>query len=55
MAAEKTKIERIAFNTRINPELIRRLKYLAADKGKPLNHLIEEALELLLNKYKKKK
>jgi hypothetical protein len=39
--------------TSIETELIRKLKYLAADTGKPLNELHEEAIQDLLKKYEK--
>jgi hypothetical protein len=40
--------------TSIETELIKKLKYLAVDREKPLNELFEEAIELLLKKYEKK-
>lgn len=39
--------------TSIETELIKKLKYLAADTERPLNELFEEAIELLLKKYEK--
>ena len=39
--------------TSIEAELIRKLKYLAADTGKPLNELHEEALQDLLKKFER--
>jgi predicted HicB family RNase H-like nuclease len=53
MASKKSEIKREVFSTRINPALIKELKYLAVDKNKPLNHLIEEAIEGLLKKHKR--
>lgn len=38
----------------IEIELIKRLKYLHADTGRPLNDLLEEAIKDLLKKYEKK-
>ena len=38
----------------IEIELIKKLKYLAADTEKPLNNLLEEAIRDLLKKYEKK-
>jgi len=38
----------------IKIDLIKKLKYLAADTERPLNSLIEEAIQDLLKKYKKK-
>ena len=40
--------------TTIETELIKKLKYLAVDTGKPLNELFEEAIQDLLKKYEKK-
>ena len=37
----------------IETELIKRLKYLHADTGRPLNDLLEEAIQDLLKKYEK--
>ena len=42
------------FTTRIETELIRRLKHLHADTDRPLNDLLEEAIKLLLKKHEKK-
>jgi len=53
MARPKNDIERRVFSTRLSVDLIKRLKYLAADRDVPLNRLIEEAVESLLKKYKK--
>ena len=39
--------------TSIKEELIKQIKYLAVDTGKPLNELYEEALRDLLKKYGK--
>ena len=36
------------FTTRIDKELLRKLKILAVNKEKPANELIEEALKYLL-------
>ena len=38
----------------IETDLIKRLKYLAADTEKPLNQLLEEAIKDLLIKYEKR-
>jgi hypothetical protein len=40
--------------TSIDTDLIRRLKYLAADTDRPMNELHEEAIKDLLKKYEKK-
>jgi predicted transcriptional regulator len=38
----------------IEIELIKKLKYLAADSERPVNSLLEEAIQDLLKKYEKK-
>jgi len=38
----------------IETDLIKRLKYLAADTEKPLNQLLEEAIQDLLTKHEKR-
>lgn len=43
------------FTTRLNKELLRKLKILAVNEEKPASELIEEALLDLLKKYEKKK
>ena len=48
-------MDRKMFTTRIESELIRRLKYLSADTERNLNDLLEEAIRILLKKYKKTK
>ncbi len=40
--------------TSIKTDLIKKIKYLAVDTGKPLNELYEEAIRELLKKYEKK-
>jgi predicted transcriptional regulator len=55
MVRPKGKIERAVFSTRLNPEHIKKLKYLAVDVNRSLNDLIEEAIEDLLKKYPGKK
>jgi predicted transcriptional regulator len=42
--------ERIVFSTKIDRELIKRLKHLAVDMDQKLNDLIEEALREFLKK-----
>ena len=41
--------------TSIESELIKKLKYLAVDREKPLNELFEEAIQDLLKKHEKKR
>ena len=43
------------FSTRIDEERLKALKHLAVDLDKSLGVLLEEAIEDLLKKYKKKK
>jgi len=43
------------FSTRINEDCLKALKHLAVDLDKSLGVLLEEAIEDLLKKYKKKK
>ena len=43
------------FSTRINEDRLKALKHLAVDLDKSLGVLLEEAIEDLLKKYKKKR
>jgi len=43
------------FSTRIDEDLIKQLKHLAVDTGKPVFELLEEAIADLIKKYKVKK
>ena len=43
------------FSTRIDADKLKALKHLAVDLDKSLGVLLEEAIEDLLNKYKRKK
>ena len=49
------KKNRKPYNNMINAELMRKLKILAAKQGKKNNDLLEEAIQDLLTKYRKKK
>ena len=51
----KDDIEREVFSTRVNPESIKKLKYLAVDTKRPLYSLLEEAIDLLVKKHRKGK
>ena len=42
------------FSTRINDDRLKALKHLAVDTDKSLGTLLEEAIEDLIKKYKKK-
>ena len=48
-----TKKERTHYNTTLDVNLLKRLKFLSIELNKRHNDLIEEAIELLLNKYEK--
>jgi predicted transcriptional regulator len=45
---------RKTITTSIETDLVKRLKYLAADTDRALNDLLEEAIKLLFDKYEKK-
>lgn len=45
---------RESFSTRLDSDLIKELKHLAVDKGKSLNEVLEEAIEMLLKQRKPK-
>ena len=51
---KKPEVKREVFSTRINPLLIKKLKYLGVDESKPLNTLLEESIEMLLKSRGKK-
>lgn len=46
--------EKKMFTTRIDPDILKRLKHLAVDVEIPISDLTEEALQDLLKKYEKK-
>ena len=46
--------ERKVFSTRLDQDLIKKLKHLAVDEARALNDLLEEAIQALLKKYKSK-
>lgn len=52
---KKSETKREVFSTRIDSELLKKVRHLGVDEKKPLNLLLEEALELLLKKYSKGK
>ncbi|UCD87951.1 MAG: hypothetical protein JSV01_09515 [Desulfobacterales bacterium] len=43
------------FTTRLNVQILKRAKKLAIDLDRPLNAVLEEALQDLLKKYEKRK
>ncbi len=42
------------FSTRVDDDLIRKLKHLSIDADKSIGNLLDEAIEDLLKKYEKK-
>ena len=48
------KEERVHYTTTLKVNLLKRLKYLAIEKNKRHNDLLEEAIQDLLKKYKNK-
>lgn len=53
MARPKNDIERVQTGIRLQPDLLKALKHLSVDLNRPLNVLVEEAIEDLLTKYGK--
>ena len=47
-------MDRKAVTFRIDPEIVKRMKYLALDQDKTLTDLLLEAIQDLLKKYEKK-
>ncbi|QWR76970.1 hypothetical protein [Candidatus Magnetomonas plexicatena] len=52
---KKEPVVREILSTRVRPELIKKMKFLCVEENKRMNQLFEEAIELLLNEYKRKK
>ena len=50
----KSKAPPKMFSTRIDPELLKKLKHLSVDLEKPISELVEEAIENLVKKHKNK-
>jgi len=48
MARPKSDINRVQAGIRLRPEILRAMKHLSIDMGKPLNQLFEEAAEAYL-------
>lgn len=48
------KKNRTPYNTTLDADLLKKLKFLSVEADKRQNDLLEEAIEDLLNKYKKK-
>ena len=47
-------VDKKMFATRLNPETLKELKHLSVDAEKSIADLLEEAIQLLLKKYKPK-
>lgn len=43
------------FGIRLPDSLMKEIKHLAVDEGKPMNELVEEGLRDLMKKYREKK
>ena len=48
------KFSRKNYNTTLREDLIKKIKMLAVEKDTRVNDLLEEAIELLLDKYEKR-
>ena len=46
--------QRKVFSTRVNDNLVKKLKHLSVDEDKSLGDLLEEAIQDLLKKYEKR-
>ncbi len=55
MAKEKAPKGRKTYGLRLDQVLMREIKHLGVDEGKPMNDLTEEALRDLLKKYREKR
>jgi hypothetical protein len=53
MVKARDAIERTSYSVRVDPKLIKELKYVAVDENKPVSTLIEEGIRLVIKKYKK--
>jgi hypothetical protein len=54
MARPKSGILREQKGMRLRPDIVRALKHLSIDLGRPLNVLVEEAAEEFLEKHRRK-
>lgn len=54
MSAPPAAPERKQFGLRLAIDLMRAVKHLAVDQGKPMNELVEEGLRDLLQKYRRR-
>lgn len=55
MSRKQDPIEKKAFGIRLDPALMKELQYLAVDKERWVNDLIDESIRGLLKKYREKK
>jgi hypothetical protein len=54
-SSEKDSPSRKMYGIRLPESLMRDVKHLAVDEGKPMNDLVEEGLRDLMKKYREKK
>ena len=54
-SSEKGSSDRKLFGIRLPDELMKDVKHLAVDEGKPMNELVEEGLRDLMKKYREKR
>jgi len=55
MSREKDAVGKKTFGVRLDPALMKELQYLAVDKDRWINDLIDESIRDLLKKYREKK
>ena len=55
MPQKKSTNERKMYGLRLAQDMMREIKHLGVDEGKPMNDLVEEALRDLLKKYREKR
>lgn len=54
MASAETPTERKQYGLRLAVSLMKEVKHIGVDKGKPMNELVEEGIRDLLRKYRRK-
>jgi predicted DNA-binding protein len=50
MARPKSDIDRVQTGLRLRPELVKALRHLAIDQGRPYSAIVEEAIEAYFEK-----
>ncbi|CAI4029898.1 hypothetical protein DNFV4_00318 [Nitrospira tepida] len=55
MPTPKPSSDRKMFGIRLPDSLMKEIKHLAVDEGKPMNELVEEGLRDLMKKYREKR